>query len=166
MAFQLALSDIVNILIFFSMGISSYVIFYFSQRTNPHEQVTFSIFILALGLTMIGLSHLFRVGSDSVHPFITISALLGGTFTFFGFGLVSHQQSLKIINLKRRQEEVRAVITNLKEKYYKQEISEEDLKSMQSILIKELAELEVKMRDKKKNPEEKERKEQSIPKQP
>jgi len=53
-------------------------------------------------------------------------------------------------DLKKRHDEVTSIIKNLKEKYYKQEISEEDLKSINVHLMKELAEIEVKLEGKDK----------------
>lgn len=147
MAVEFGLETIVNVLIFLSLGLSSYIVFYFSQKFDPYKQVTVSVFILALGLNLIGLSHLFRIGTaTAVQPLITFSALLGALFTFIGFILVFYKKSLQVINLKERYDEVNAIIANLKDKYYKQEISEEDLRTVHSGLLKELAELEVKMK--------------------
>ena len=149
MAYELTLGNVANIAIFFGLGLSSYVIFYFSQKANP-DKITASIFTLAFGLNMIGLSSLFRIGIETTLPlFIILSALVGALLTFAGVVLTFRQKSAQIENLKKRHEELEAVISNLKDRYYKQEISEEDLRTVHSSLLKELAELEVKMKQSK-----------------
>ena len=51
--------------------------------------------------------------------------------------------------MKRKSKEIKEVMNYLKNKYYKQEISAEELKSLYSELMKELAETEVKMKRKR-----------------
>jgi len=155
MIYQLGLSDVANIGVFFGLCFSGYVVFYFSQKIDPGRQVTPSIFTLALGLNLIGISHLFRIGSEgALSSFVMLTALLGAVtalfgsvFTFAGILVVFHQKSTQITNLKKRYEEIKAIMSNLKKKYYQQEISEEDLRTIHSTLVKELAELEVKMKE-------------------
>lgn len=150
MIFESSFGTIVNVLIFISLGFSSYVVFYFSSRYEKNKQVGLSVLILSLGLTLIGLSHIFMigVGSDTtMHPAVGFSALAGALLTFVGFTVVFYKKSVEIITIKNRHREIQEVIANLKEKFYKQEISEEDLRDVNKGLIKELAELEVKLKD-------------------
>lgn len=140
--------DIINIVIFLSLGLSGYVVFYFAQKANPQNPVTLSIFALSFGLNLIGLSQLFRIGSESFLPFfILFPALAGSILTLLGIYLVLRQRSSPMMYWKKRHEELQSIIKNLKDKYYKQEISEDELKSVHSSLLKELAELEVKMKE-------------------
>lgn len=151
MGLQLNLTDIVNLGVFFGLSVSSYIMFYFSQKGSTEKQISPSVLTLALGLNLIGLSNLFRIGIENTLPFFNIiTASLGTLFSFAGVIMVFYEKSYKIRDIKRRYEEVKAVIKNLKEKYYKQEISEEDLKTVHSNLLKELAELEVKLKEKGK----------------
>jgi len=150
MGFQLGAVDIVNLGVFFGLSISSYVMLYFSQRASLEKKVTSSVFTLALGLNMIGLSSLFRIGIERVLPFFNIiTASLGTVCALAGVVMVFYERTYKIRDMKGRYEELKAVISNLKEKYYKQEISEEDLKYTHTSLLKELAELEVKLEKEK-----------------
>lgn len=57
---------------------------------------------------------------------------------------------MEISKLRKREEEIKSVITKLKDKYYRQEMSEEDLKNAYSGLLRELAEVEVKLSGKRK----------------
>jgi uncharacterized membrane protein len=150
MWFQLGAVDIVNLGVFFGLSISSYAMLYFSQKASLEKRVTSSVFTLALGLNMIGLSSLFRIGIEKFLPiFNIITASLGTVCSLVGVVMVFYERAYKVKDIKSRYEEVKAIISNLKEKYYKQEISEEDLKSTNASLLRELAELEVKLKKKK-----------------
>jgi len=150
MWFQLGAVDIVNLGVFFGLSVSSYVMLYFSQKASLEKRVTSSVFTLALGLNMIGLSSLFRIGIEKFLPiFNIITASLGTVCSLVGVVMVFYERAYKVKDIKSRYEEVKAIISNLKEKYYKQEISEEDLKSTNASLLRELAELEVKLKKKK-----------------
>ncbi len=152
MVYQFGSTDIVNLGVFFGLSLSSYVMLYFSQKASLEKQVTSSVFTLAMGLNLIGLSSLFRIGTEySLPVFNLVTASLGTVFAFAGVIMVFYERSYKVGDIKKRYDEVKAVISNLKEKYYKQEISEEDLKSVHSSLLKELAELEVKLKRKNRH---------------
>lgn len=150
MSYQFGSTDIVNLGVFLGLSLSSYVMLYFSQKASIGKQVTSSVFTLAIGLNLIGLSSLFRIGIEYTLPvFNLVTSSLGTVFAFVGVIMVFYERSYKVGDIKKRYDEVKAVISNLKKKYYKQEISEEDLKSVHSSLLKELAELEVKLKKKK-----------------
>jgi uncharacterized membrane protein len=150
MGFQLGVADIVNLGVFFGLSISSYIMLYFFQKSSLEKKVTSSVFTLALGLNLIGLSNLFRIGIEHSLPFFNIiTASLGTVCALAGVIMVFYERAYKIKDIQSRYEEVKAMISNLKEKYYKQEISEEDLKSIHAGLLRELAELEVKLKKKK-----------------
>jgi hypothetical protein len=146
MVVSFGLMDIIDIVIFFILEYLCYIFFYFIQKID--KNINPSIFILCLGINLIALSFLFRVGNEiNVNPFVTISILGGAMAILVGGVFVYYRKISQISDLKKRYNEIQNVITNLKEKYYKQEISEDDLKSVHSEMLKELAELEVKMKE-------------------
>ena len=66
--------NIVNFLTFMGLSMSAYIMFYLSKGLDPEKQVTTNIFMLAIGLNLIGLSHLFRVWSDfTITYFIVVT---------------------------------------------------------------------------------------------
>jgi len=147
---QLQMIDIVDIIIFFTLQYLAYILFYFVQRIDPKKGVTPSLFILCFGINLIGFSFLFRVGKDINNQLVTFSILGGSLAILIGGIFVYYRKSVQMADLKKRHDEVTSIIKNLKEKYYKQEISEEDLKSINVHLMKELAEIEVKLEGKDK----------------
>jgi hypothetical protein len=143
------LVNIINVLTFLGLSMSAYVIFYLTKDLDPDKQVTTNVFMLAIGLNMIGLSHLFRVWSETALPsFIVVTLFLGTTLTFGGIVTTFYEKKIHARALGRKSKEIREVMSYLKEKYYKQELSAEELKSLYSELLKELAETEVKMKNK------------------
>lgn len=143
------MASFVNLLAFLGLTIATYTIFYFGKAMNQTAKgVSFNLFTLALGINLIGLSHLFRIWLDaSTSPLIIITVATGAVFLSVGVIWVFYEKSVEISSLRRRHEEIKEVISNLKEKYYQQELSEEDLKNAYSGLLRELAEIEVKMMD-------------------
>jgi len=149
MGFQLGVADIVNLGVFFGLGLSSYIMLFLSQKASLEKKITSSVFTLSLGLNLIGLSSLFRIGIEHYLPiFNIITASVGTVCAFVGVIMVFYERAYKLKAIESRYEEVKSMISNLKEKYYKQEISEEDLRFTHASLLKELAELEVKLKKK------------------
>jgi len=150
MALQYDVADLVNLFAFLGLTIVTYTIFYFTKISNQ-KGISLNLFTLALGINLIGLSHLFRIWLDaSTSPLIIITVAAGAVFLSTGVIWVFYEKGMEISNLRRREEEIKSVITRLKNKYYKQELSEEDLKSAYFGLIRELAEIEVKLSEKRK----------------
>ncbi len=149
MVFEYNLADLINLLAFAGLTIATYTIFYFGKTMNLSTRgVSFSLFTLALGINFIGLSHLFRIWLDvSASPLILITVAAGAVFLSIGVVWVFYEKSMETSNLKKREEEIKQIIFNLKQKYYQQEMSEEDLKTAYSGLLRELAEIEVKLVD-------------------
>lgn len=146
MVLQYDISDLVNLLAFLGLTVATYTIFYFGRMTNQSKSVSFNLFTLALGINLIGLSHLFRIWLDaSTSPLIIITVASGAVFLSAGVIWVFYEKGMEISNLRKREEDIRAVISRLKDKYYQQELSEEDLKSAYSGLLRELAEIEVRL---------------------
>lgn len=137
--------DVVDILIFFILEYLAYLLFYFVQKVDPGKSVTPSLFVLCFGINLVALSFLFRVGKEISNQLVTLSILSGALAILLGGVFVYYKKSVQVADLKKRHGEVISIIKKLKEKYYKQEITEEDLKSVNVTLMKELAEIEVKL---------------------
>lgn len=145
MAFQYDVADLVNLLAFLGLTIATYTIFYFSKMINQRG-VSLNLFTLALGINLIGLSHLFRIWLDvNTSALIIITVALGAILLSTGVIWVFYEKGTELSNLRRREGEIKSIITKLKEKYYQQELAEEDLKSAYSGLLRELAEIEVRL---------------------
>lgn len=141
---EFLLPNLVNLFAFLSMTIATYAIFYFDKSVNV------SLFTLALGINLIGLSHLFRIWLDVyTSPLILIMVAIGSIFLSVGVIRVFYEKSFEISRLRNREQEIKSMIKEVKRKYYRRELSEEDLKTVYSNLLKELTEIEVKIKESK-----------------
>jgi hypothetical protein len=148
---QLQVIDVVDVIIFFALEYLCYLIFYFIQKVDPERSVSLSVFILSLGINLLGFSFLFRIGKEAnTSEFVTISILGGSIAILVGGIALYYRKSIQIADLRKRHEDVKSIIKNMKEKYYRQEITEDDLKSINAGLVKELAEIEVTLEGRKK----------------
>ncbi len=144
-------SNFVNIFAFLGLTVATYTIFYLGRMMNPTKGIGLNLFTLALGINFIGLSYLLRIWVGvSTSPIILVLVAIGSTLLSTGVIWVFYEKSMEISNLKRREREINSVIAKVKERYYKQELSEEELKSIHSNLLKELAEIEVKLSERRK----------------
>ena len=145
MAIEYSLINLVNFLAFVGLTIATYTIFYFG-KSLVSKGVSINLFMLALGVNLVGLSHLFRIVLDTNTNLLILTTVGAGSF-FMSTGLiwVFYEKRMEISRLKKREEEINSVISRLKDKYYQQGLSEEDLKASYSDLLRELAEIEVKL---------------------
>ncbi|MBI2545175.1 MAG: hypothetical protein HYW22_01075 [Candidatus Aenigmarchaeota archaeon] len=149
MAIGFTAANIVNFLAFFGLTIATYTIFYFGKSMGS-KNVSINLFMLALGINLIGLSHLFRIFFDTETPIILLATIAAGAF-FMSMGMiwVFYEKGTEVSRMKRREEDINSIISTLKDKYYQQGLNEDDLKKAYSGLLNELAEIEVKLNSSK-----------------
>ncbi len=145
------INTFVNIFAFVGMTITAYAIFYVA-RSIKQKNVGLNLVALALGISFIGMSYLFRVWfSNSTSIFEMSFVGVGSLLLSIGVIWVFYENGMEIQNLKRKEDDIRDAIEKLKEKYYRREISEEELESVHTSMLKELAEIEVKLTRKHRN---------------
>lgn len=147
---EYTLPNLVNFLAFLGLTITTYTIFYVGKSLS-RMGLSFNVFTLALGVNLIGLSHLFRIWTDtSTSPIVAATISAGTVFLSVGVIWVFYERNMEFSSLRKREGEIKDVVAKLKDKYYQQELSEEELKSAYSGLLRELAEIEVKLSNNKK----------------
>lgn len=147
-----SVADYVNILAFLGLTIATYIVFFFGRNENKRG-VSFNVFTLSLGINLIGLSHLFRIWLDSTSALLMVTITGGAILMLLGVTWVFYDKKTEASRLKRREREINSIIKNLKEKYYQQDLSEDELKIAYSGLLTELAEIEVKLAQNAQKPE-------------
>lgn len=103
---------------------------------------------LAIGVYMYALARLCLIVGLPIMAISSIELMAGALF-IIGDVLVLTQITEEFKYLRNRQKEIKSIMKNLKTKYFKREIDEEQLRKLYSELIKELAEIEVKMKKKR-----------------
>ena len=152
-------SDYVNILAFLGLTLATYIVFFFG-KDDKRRGVNFNTFTLSLGINLIGFSQLFRIWSEIPQNLLLATVGGGSLFILLGVTWVFYDKKTETRRLKKREDEINSIIKNLKEKYYQQDLSEDELKTAFSGLLTELAEIEVKLG---KNAEHEEKKTEENP---
>lgn len=151
MVLQYNIPDFVNLLAFLGLTITTYTIFYFGRIAGQEKRVSLDIFILGLGINLIGISYLFRMWLDDPNsPVIVMTVAAGTVILSVGVIWVFYRKDLEISNLKKREKHIKSMIARLRMRYYKQELSEEHLKVIYPKMVKRLAEIEAKLGEKRK----------------
>ena len=146
MALELNPTILVNILAFVGLTVATYTIFWFGRMMNASKEISISLFTLAMGINLIGISHLLRIWLDAnTSPLILVTIAVGSALMSTGVIWVFSEKSSEITRLEKREDEIKSVIARLKDKYYDRELSEADLKGAYSELMKELIEIEVRL---------------------
>lgn len=136
-----------NTITFFVLCSVSITWLIFARRIYPHS-LPLGWVTLAIGVYMYALARLSLILGLPVMAISSIELMAGALFVI-GDVLVLTQITEEFSSLRNRQNEIKSVMQNLKNKYFRREIDEEQLKKLYSDLVKELAEIEVKMTKKK-----------------
>ena len=148
---SLIISNLVNFINFFVFIIAPYAIFYFYRESDPGRHIPISIFILALGLDFIGISYLIRILASEVSPQFVLGSLSIGALLILASVLsLFYTKALEATLLRKRRDRIKLVIKNMQKRYYAKEITEEQLRNSYSYLLKELAEIELRLGKKRK----------------
>lgn len=151
------LAEATNIIIFTAFGafiIISALLLYMGRKMNPEKKVTLPWMVLAFGSTLIGLSYLVQVGNVT-YSFFNSGVLIGSTvlvitgtmmiLTSFTTLYLENAEDLAI--LEKRHKEIQQIMERLKKRYFSHELDESELKKLYASLVKELAEIEVRIKE-------------------
>src|SRR3990170_6035011 len=126
---------IFDVLTFSSFVFISAMLIYLGRSTHPNKKITLPWVSLSLGVLLFGLPYALEVTVFSerlseVSTFIPsyFFILIGALMTFTSFTALYLQRVNEVSSLNKRQEEIRAIMERLKERYLKRELSEADLK--------------------------------------
>lgn len=143
--------------IFFSYAIIAAFLVYIGKSINYKGKVTLPWLILSAGLLFSSLNIMLEAVGET--PGIIMStkpvlwylfSLIGGVCLLTGLAMTLLERILNINVLRARESEILDVMEYLKGRYYKKELSEEDLRKLHAKLLEELAEIEVKLKKSKK----------------
>jgi threonine synthase len=89
-------------------------------------------------------------------PTITISSYLlivgGSALSLTSFAMLYTERSNEANSLKQREEDLNQIMERLKKKFLNREIPEEDMRKLNTDIVRELAEIEVKLDKLNKRP--------------
>lgn len=148
------IDEIANFFMFYSFLGTGIVLLMVGRYYNLHTKFVSPWILLSAGLIVISFRSLFEVvpdvgGMGALIPVIVpMVSIIGSLLIILSIGFILMQKKMEKTGLENRAAEIKSVLDNLHEKYFRKEISEEDMRKMNAELEKELAEIEVKMKEK------------------
>ena len=148
------IDEIVNFFMFYSFIGTGVVLLMVGRYYNLHTKLTSPWVFLSLGFMVVAFRSLFESLPDIIGlgPYIPIIvplvSIIGSTLIIISIGFILFQKRMEKTRLERRANEITLVLENLRQKYFSKEISEDDMHRMNAELEKELAEIEVRLKEK------------------
>lgn len=153
------LSMVINFAAFAAFIAIGGMLLYLGRSTNPQKKITFPWINLAFGTFLIGLNYLVQTvfaTQISGDPIIAVSSYLlilgGAALAFTSFAILYVERSNEANSLRVRHEELKEITTRLRKKFLSRELPEEEMKRLDIDIVRELAEIEVKLDKLKRKP--------------
>ncbi|HLC59436.1 MAG TPA: hypothetical protein VJH34_02840 [archaeon] len=144
---------LVNFFTFYAMIGIGIVLLVIGKYYSSMQKLTISWVLLAIGVVTAALRSLIDIlimSNSQLAQYISvwnpIFGLMGSLLVVGGLISLSLEKTIETTTLRRRQQEIKLILDNLRQKYLKKEISEEDLKKLNADLKKEIAEIEVRLK--------------------
>jgi len=128
------------------------VLLYLGRSLHPDKKISFSWINLAFGTFLIGINYLVQAifaTQISGDPTITISSYLliigGAALSFTSFVILYVERSNEFNVLNERQDDLKEIMERIRKKFLSRELPEEDMRKIDTDIVRELAEIEVKL---------------------
>ena len=152
---------VINLAAFLAFATIGFLFLYIGKSTDSARKITMPWINLFFGVLLIGLNYLIQAVFPSqilTSSAITISSYLliisGAAMTFTSFVILYTERSNEIGNLNKRHDELTSITHKLQKKFMARQLPEDEMKRLNTGIVKELAEIEVKLDElKKKAPE-------------
>lgn len=141
------LTIFVAVFVFVGFSSTSFVLLFFARKIHGRK-FSISWIVLAIGNVLLGWSYLMILTTEefvlnAFHVELIVAAM---AFVIFGLFSVFREKSAEITSLRNRYNDLEESLDYLRTKFMKREISEEELKELHKDFMKEMAEIEVKLK--------------------
>jgi len=143
----------IDLFIFFSYIVMAGFLLYVGRNITIQKKITLPWIILTIGLLFTSLNVFVEIVGVVAEIYIIPRPVLwyvfntiGSVSLIGGFASIIAEKQIELGMLKSRQLEIKDIMDYLKERYYRKEISEEDLRKLYADLVGQLAEIEVKIK--------------------
>lgn len=145
---------VINLITYFSNVMLAVLLLYLGKTTDFQKKIRPSWILLSMGIIVSATSYIFQifdvigilrpgVGFISSH----IIMLVGTALAFSSFTSLYISRINEINFLRKRHKEIKKIMDRLKKKYLGRELPEKELRKLSTDLIKELVEIEVKLKE-------------------
>lgn len=154
-----ALSMAINLAAFAAFIVIGLMLLYVGKSTSHQKRITLTWINLAFGTFLIGINYLVQAvfaTQISGDPVIAISSYLliigGAALAFTSFVILYVERSNEANVLRTRHAELKEIMVRLRKKFLSRELPEEEMKRLDIDIVRELAEIEVKLGRLKRKP--------------
>ncbi len=142
------LTIFVAVFVFIGFSATSFVLLFFARKIHG-KKFSISWIVLAVGNVLLGWSYLIIL--TTIENFVLSAfhiALIVASMAFIMIGMISvfSEKTAEITSLRNRYNDINEGLEYLRTKFMKREISEEELKELHKDFIREMTEIEVKLR--------------------
>jgi len=125
---------------------------YVGRSSGAGNKIAFPWINMAFGTFLIGINYLIQAvftSGTTENPTIAISSYLlilgGAALSFTSFFILYTERANEAKNLKDREEDLKEITSRLKKKFLSRELPEEEMRKLDTDIVRELAEIEVKL---------------------
>lgn len=147
-----AFYTVINLAAFGAFVAIGGVMLYVGRTTHPEKKISFPWINLANGTFLIAVNYLIQAifaPQTPIDSSVEISSYLlivgGSALLFTSFVILYTERANETNVLKQRQDDLKEITTRLKKKYLSRELPEDELKKLDTDIVRELAEIEVKL---------------------
>lgn len=153
-----AITTPINLAAFAAFIVVGAMLLHVGKSTHPEKRIGLPWINLAFGTFLIGINYLVQAvfaTQISGDPTVAISSYLliigGSALALTSFLILYIERSNEADMLRTRHDELKAIMARLRKKFLSRELPEEDMRKIDTDIVRELAEIEVKL-DKIKKP--------------
>ena len=143
---------VINFVAFAAFVAIGGLLLYLGRTMGPNKKITFPWINLSFGTMLIGVNYLIQavfateISGDFTIAISSYLLIIGGAaLSFTSFLILYVERSNEVKTLADRQDDLREIMARLKKKYLSRELPEEDLRKLDTDIVRELAEIEVKL---------------------
>jgi hypothetical protein len=125
---------------------------YVGRSSGADKKITFPWVNMAFGTFLIGINYLIQAvftSGSTENPTITISSYLlilgGAALSFTSFFILYTERANEAKNLRDREDDLKEITSRLKKKFLSRELPEDEMRKLDTDIVRELAEIEVKL---------------------
>ncbi len=125
---------------------------YMGRSTNPEKKITFPWINLAFGTFLIGVNYLMQAlfpTQTSIDPTVGVSSYLlvigGAALSLTSFIILYMERTNEARTLRERQDDLHQIMDRIRKKFLSRELPEDEMRKIDTDIVRELAEIEVKL---------------------
>lgn len=143
---------LMNLVAFLAFVVVGGLQIYMGRSTNPEKKITFPWINLAFGTFLIGVNYPMQAlfpTQTSIDPTVGVSSYLlvigGAALSLTSFIILYMERTNEARTLRERQDDLHQIMDRIRKKFLSRELPEDEMRKIDTDIVRELAEIEVKL---------------------